>query len=226
MADFSGAIIKSMGSWDRKPADFYPTPADVTQALLDFIKPSKGLHFHEPACGQGHMSRVLKENGLEVTSSDLFDRGYGRTGVNFLSDETDPFDADFILTNPPFAVAEEFIRRCWELEVPFFAMLLKDTYWSTKKRKKLWRDCPPMLCMPLTWRPAFLKSERGNNPLMGVQWCYWERGFQHEMINGEPLAMKVPLDRPSVFPDITSNPLTVLLAELREALAENAHARA
>ena len=31
----------------------------------------------ECACGQGHLSEVLKANGYNVKSTDLIDRGYG-----------------------------------------------------------------------------------------------------------------------------------------------------
>ena len=31
----------------------------------------------EPACGEGHLSEVFIKNGIQVTSSDLIDRGYG-----------------------------------------------------------------------------------------------------------------------------------------------------
>ena len=43
----------------RKETDYYPTPADVTQALLDFIHIPAGTKVWEPACGGGHMVRVL-----------------------------------------------------------------------------------------------------------------------------------------------------------------------
>ena len=33
----------------------------------------------ECACGDGAMSKVMIENGYEVYSSDLIDRGYGNT---------------------------------------------------------------------------------------------------------------------------------------------------
>jgi hypothetical protein len=38
----------------------------------------------ESACGNGAMSDVLEQTGRGVISSDLFDRGYGEAGVDFL----------------------------------------------------------------------------------------------------------------------------------------------
>ena len=39
---------------------------------------------YEPCCGQGHISKVLIENGYNVFSSDLVDRGYGTPRIDFL----------------------------------------------------------------------------------------------------------------------------------------------
>ena len=58
----------------RAKDDFYATPAKTTEALLsveDFDGP-----VWEPCCGEGHMSKVLKDHGLRVQSTDLVDRGY------------------------------------------------------------------------------------------------------------------------------------------------------
>jgi hypothetical protein len=44
------------------------------------------------------MSKVLEETGCAVLSSDLYDRGYGEVGLDFL---TSTRYADNIVTNPP-----------------------------------------------------------------------------------------------------------------------------
>lgn len=38
----------------------------------------------ECACGEGHLSKVLKNRGYEVLSTDLIDRGYGIGNIDFL----------------------------------------------------------------------------------------------------------------------------------------------
>lgn len=58
---------------DRVENDFYATPEESTKALLaveEVIYPA-----WEPACGQGHISKLL--TGGTVFSTDLVDRGYG-----------------------------------------------------------------------------------------------------------------------------------------------------
>ena len=39
----------------RNKSDYYPTPPEVTQALLNFLNLRPGTKVWEPACGDGHM---------------------------------------------------------------------------------------------------------------------------------------------------------------------------
>jgi hypothetical protein len=52
------------------------------------------------------MSRVLEQTGNSVYSSDLYKRGYGDHGLDFLSPTR---SADNIITNPPYNCAEGFV---------------------------------------------------------------------------------------------------------------------
>ena len=117
--------------YGRVESDFYPTPAEATQALLNYLKIPKGTHVWEPACGEGHMASVLESNGYKVTSTDL-NECCGRSGVDFLdTDLTDYKDCKWIITNPPFKISEGFIRKAWGFNLPF-ALLLKSQYWHSK----------------------------------------------------------------------------------------------
>lgn len=96
---------------ERHKDDFYATSYETTEYLLQF----ETFHHRviEPAYGEGHISKVLIQAGYDVQSFDLFDRGYGLCGLDFLKDEIfDKFksQADFIF-NPPYSLAMEFISR-------------------------------------------------------------------------------------------------------------------
>jgi hypothetical protein len=96
---------------DRNPVDFYATPDDVTDALIEsgLITGTKlsgafslsGTIIWEPACGQGHMARRLEHHGATVAPTTLHDMGYGITGVDFLQAKKQD-GVDWIKTNPPF----------------------------------------------------------------------------------------------------------------------------
>ena len=49
---------------DRQKDDFYATPPEATQKLLDVEKFDGKIY--EPCCGQGHISKVLNDNGYDV----------------------------------------------------------------------------------------------------------------------------------------------------------------
>lgn len=155
-------------AYKRNASDFYPTPPEATQALLDFLEIPKSKTIWEPACGEGHMVDVFKENGYTVYATDL------QSGTDFLRTESN--NADWIITNPPFSLSEQFIQKCSEYRVPF-ALLLKSQYWHAAKRASLFERIRPTYVLPLTWRPDFLFKTRGSgSPLMDVIWCVWYPG--------------------------------------------------
>lgn len=101
----------------------------------------------EPACGEGHLSKRLLELGHNVISTDLFDRGYGRSGVDFLA--CTKSYGDNIITNPPYKYALEFCQHALRL-LPTdgkLAMFLKLTFLEGKKRKVFFQKTPPVPCM-------------------------------------------------------------------------------
>ena len=81
---------------DLDGPDYFPTPRWATFALIDNERFEGDIW--ECACGDGAMSRVLEETDCPVPSSDLYDRGYGDVGIDFL---TVTRQADNIITNPP-----------------------------------------------------------------------------------------------------------------------------
>lgn len=166
-------IMGGNGAKARKASDLYPTPPEVTVALMRFLKLPRSTQIWEPACGQGDMGEALRGCGMLAYGTDI------RSGQDFL-DSWQPRSTiaacSWIITNPPFSLADEFIRHAAEIGKPF-AMLLKAQYWHAAKRAQLFREIPPSYVLPLTWRPDFLFKERdgkkGASPLMDVMWCVW-----------------------------------------------------
>ena len=117
---------------DRKDNDFYPTPEIATIKLLE--KESFKGNIWECACGDGAISKPLLKNNYNVYSSDLIDRGYGDTGINFLESNK---KVDNIVTNPPFNLATEFTLKAFELAKYKVVMLSKISYLEGVKRREL-----------------------------------------------------------------------------------------
>src|SRR3990167_1576957 len=103
--------------------DYFPTPPWATRALLDHVLPKLGVmeikSAWEPACGEGHITGVLQEYGVQVYSTDIFD--YNTEYQDRLCDFLNPDDYarhvkpdhyDWIITNPPFGDnAIKFVLR-------------------------------------------------------------------------------------------------------------------
>lgn len=216
------ATVASMKNWKRKAADFYPTPADVVYALIQKMEltPGPNVWICDPACGEGDLADVFKALGFPVDASDLRHTGYGEGGIDFLNPPDDRFffRHELLVTNPPFALAEEFIRTMYGI-CGRFALLLKSNYWNAKGRLKLWDDCTPSDHHPLTWRPAFLAKERGNSPLMDCDWWIWDVS--------KPKLPDRPLPRPKAadVPVLPPRPLTVHLKRLGAAFEDATDAR-
>jgi hypothetical protein len=153
---------------NRRELDFYPTPPDVTHALMKFLNLRKGTIW-EPACGDGTMAEVLKQYADDVICTDIRDTGYGQGGVDFL---TTIRGCDAIITNPPFNLSEAFIRHALTI-AEVVAMVLKSQYWHAKRRTELFNELPPSYVLPLTWRPDF---GGGGAPTMEVLWTVWISG--------------------------------------------------
>lgn len=85
----------------REKNDFYATNPHALEIAMPIFKDILHNNIWECACGQGHLSEVLKDNGYNVKSTDLIDRGYG--GVKNFLECDDIFEGD-ILTNPPYLV--------------------------------------------------------------------------------------------------------------------------
>jgi hypothetical protein len=155
----------------RNAADFYATPPECTIALLNnYQRLFEGSRVWEPACGDGAISKVLEGRRLDVISTDLHDRGYGKGGMNFLTADC---NCGSIITNPPFSLAADFIKRAATKEVPF-AMLVKSTYWQAAKRYDLFQRTKPLAIIAMSWRPA-MSPERGKSGTMDFIWTVWDR---------------------------------------------------
>ena len=124
---------------DLDGPDFYPTPRWATFALMD--NEQFAGEIWECACGDGAMSDVLIESGCRIRSSDLYDRGFGETGHNFL---TTTQQCDNIVTNPPFHSAEGFVQTSRQHARKKFALLLRLAFLEGANRENtIFRLHPP-----------------------------------------------------------------------------------
>lgn len=172
------AMLGNSG-FERNENDYYPTPANCTQALVNFLRGKKILTpqttVWESACGGGHMVRVLKPHFPDIISTDIAPQMEGGTKLDFLRDEPE-FGFDAILTNPPYSEVDAWIERCLhyvKARGSFAAMLMRHEVDCASSRKKFFESCPYYAArLILTWRPRWIEGSTGS-PRHNYDWFCW-----------------------------------------------------
>src|SRR3954464_5791235 len=160
-------------SADLGGPDFFPTPRWATFALIDNEKFDGDIW--ESACGDGTMSRVLEETGQSVRSSDLYERGFGEAGIDFLTPTT---SADNIVTNPPYNCAEGFVASGVKHSKRKFALLLRLAFLEGANRANtIFAKIPPARVWVFSERITFYPSgvEPKGSGTTAYAWFVWVR---------------------------------------------------
>ncbi len=168
-------VGSSRQNGDREKNDFYPTPPYATEELLKreaFIG-----NVWEPACGEGHMSKVIELSGYNTRSTDLIYRGYGEQ-EDFLQSH---FVADNIITNPPYGIALDFVLKAKKQSRFKIAMFLKTVFLESEKRKEMFLDTefPLKRMYQFSKRVTLYKDgvKMKNSGMIAYAWYVWEKGY-------------------------------------------------
>lgn len=158
---------------DLDGPDFFPTPAWATFALID-NEAFKG-EIWESACGNGAMSKVLEQTDQNVSSSDLYDRGYGDVGADFLTPRR---RAANIVTNPPYNAAEGFVASGLEAADHKFALLLRLAFLEGANRQRsIFAKHPPSRVWVFSERITFYPAgavQKGTGTT-AYAWFVWDK---------------------------------------------------
>jgi hypothetical protein len=175
---------------DRKDTvgDF-PTPPWATRAMVEHVlKPRytglSEMSVWEPSCNRGFMSRPLQECFLSVHSSDISDYGWdGQTMVfDFLRDlrfggSPSP-EVDWIISNPPFGLAREFIVKARQRARVGCAMLVRSAFLESSGRyNSLFKDTPPSIIAQYVERVPMVRGryDPKASTATAYLWLIWER---------------------------------------------------
>lgn len=164
----------------REPNDYYATDPRAMHDLLKYESFDKNVW--ECACGEGNLSKVLKESGYNVYSTDLIDRGYQDELLDFIKSNKQ-WNGD-IITNPPFKYADDFILKALNSvnEGAKVAMFLKINYLAGRKRyREIFSKWPPTRVYVFSYKIACSKNnkpENYKNGAMDYAWYVWHKGYQ------------------------------------------------
>lgn len=165
---------------NREAFDYYATDPKAVEMLLELEQFAPVIW--EPACGEGHISKVLQAHGYQVISTDLVYLGFGDPEpLDFLKETLDGFEGD-IITNPPYSTGLEFVQRALESVRPGgkVAMFLKVQFLEGQKRGAFFKDTPPRTVYISRSRLSCAKNgdfERFPDSAIAYAWYVWEKGF-------------------------------------------------
>jgi hypothetical protein len=158
---------------DLDGPDFFPTPRWATFALIE-NELFRG-DIWECACGDGTMSKVLEETGCTVPSTDLYERGYGEAGNDFLKATR---LIDNIVTNPPYNSAEGFVARGAKLANRKFALLLRLAFLEGANRANtIFARIPPSRVWVFSERITFYMkgAKQAGSGTTAYAWFVWDK---------------------------------------------------
>jgi hypothetical protein len=180
MQNTSHAVMAQRTEPKDSPDDF-PTPPWATRGLIEHVLSDKNglkaLSCLEPACGAGHMAKVLKEYFGEVKSADAYDYGYGKVR-DFLDYPYKSNSADWVITNPPFRLAEEFVMRAHSIARKGVAILARTVFLESVGRYQgIFREFPPTKFAQFVERVPMVKGRLDikASTATGYAWLVWEK---------------------------------------------------
>lgn len=184
-------------------ADDFPTPPWATRALIEHVIGAdevRELTVLEPACGRGYMARPLGEYFASVEASDAFRYGFG-VHRDFLSYPFAAKSHDWVITNPPFRLAEEFVDRALTVARKGVAILARTVFLESVGRYEgIFRDRPPTKFAQFTERVPMVKGrvDAKASTATGYAWFVWETSGAAPRLMWVPPCRK-SLERPGDY---------------------------
>lgn len=183
--------------------DYFPTPPWATRAFCDWLTrrdfipdrtgdgtlyagPDESLpSCWEPACGAGHMVHPLMEFFWPVRASDVHDYSEDFVqpcGLECHQDRVQDFtidwdgparSVDWIITNPPFRLAERFIERACRIAQQGVAMFVRTSFLEGEARhRSLFSTNPPSWVLQHVERVPLVKARLDENASSATSYCW------------------------------------------------------
>jgi hypothetical protein len=170
----SNAVI-SQRIEDKNSLDDFPTPPWATRALIEHIIGKDRVadcNVWEPAVNRGFMSRPLQEYFKAVAESDIHD--YGQRAVcDFLNADDTRGLFNWIITNPPFNKAQQFIEKSQRIATDGVAMLVRTSFLEGCMRyQTMYLKNPPDIVAQFSERVPMVKGRIDKKASTATSYCW------------------------------------------------------
>ena len=166
--------------------DDFPSPPWASRALIEHVIGAgavRGLTALEPACNRGYMARPLAEYFGRVHARDIHDYGWsGQEAVeDFLWPGGGPVGGvDWVITNPPFRLAERFIARGLAVARTGVAVIVRTSFLEGVGRyENLYSPNPPSIVAQFCERVPMVKGRIDARASTATSYCWlvWIKGW-------------------------------------------------
>lgn len=160
----------------KGPQDEVYTPECAIIPLIKYL-PKNAIIWECTDYGSSNITKILKDNGFKVISTH-------KNNFDFLTDDPE-FDFDIIITNPPYSLKDEFLKKCYEYKKPF-ALLLPLTALEGIKRNALYKKYGLNLIV-FDKRINFLNQKKNN--WFNTSWFTYkiDLGYENGLLRFEEL---------------------------------------
>jgi hypothetical protein len=189
MSQNTSSAVMQQRSEPHDSLEDFPTQPWATRALCEHVLSAsrlKATSVWEPACNRGHMTDALEDYFAEIWASDIHD--YGLDGA-FQHDFLMPFkphvmkyaDAkiSWVITNPPFRLAEQFIARALDIATIGVAVIVRTSFLEGVGRyENLFRHRPPTIVAQFSERVPMVKGRLTATGSTATSYCWlvWKQG--------------------------------------------------
>jgi hypothetical protein len=170
----------------RSVSDFYQTPNYIVNNIIEHLNVSTDIftgykEILDPCAGgspENPMAyvKVLREYGFNPDSLDIRKDSLAEIKGNFL-EFTPEKEYDIIISNPPFALAQEFIEKSLDIvkDGGYVIMLLRLNFFESVKRKAFFDKQMPKYSLVHHKRISFTPD--GKTDSICYQHCIWQKGY-------------------------------------------------
>ncbi len=177
MSQNRSSAVMQQRSEPHHSLDDFPTPPWATRALLEHpviggCWPSgPDMSVREPAANRGHMVKPLREFFGRVEASDIHDYGAGYPVQDFLFGPL-PERTDWMITNPPFRLAEQFIKRALQCSGSVAVIVRSAFLEGVGRHRDLFSLHQPDLVLQFTERVVMHKGKLSPKGSTATAYCW------------------------------------------------------